>query len=94
MPQKLPQGPFPSEAAASAMQHPSIFIAVLLLINKTFDVLAYLLGPVGASLRGPGRNLLGWTGIVLIAAAAAWALGEWYGYDWPRIDFSRFRSWR
>ena len=26
----------------------------------------------------------------MLVAAAGWAFGEWYGYDWPKPDLSRF----
>ncbi|HVK11855.1 MAG TPA: hypothetical protein VM597_23990 [Gemmataceae bacterium] len=61
-----------------------------LVVNWVFDALSYLLGPLGAWLRGSGRPVLGWTGVVMILAAAGWAFGEWAGYDWPRVDVARW----
>jgi hypothetical protein len=61
-----------------------------LVLNGLFDVLTYLLGPLGSWLRGSGRTALGWLGILALLAAAAWAAGEWYGIDWPKPDLSRF----
>jgi hypothetical protein len=60
-------------------------------LNGTFNLLTYLLGPLGAWLRGSGRNALGWAGILMLLAAGAWAAGEWVGYEWPAVDLSRFR---
>lgn len=64
----------------------------LIALNVTFNALTYLLGPPGAWLRGSGRSLMGWLGIGMILAAGVWATGEWFGYDWPRIDLSAVRA--
>jgi hypothetical protein len=66
-------------------------LSLLAIVNGAFNLVTYLLGPLGAYLRGPGRNLLGWAGIAMIVAAGVWAAGEWYGYEWPRLDLSKFR---
>jgi hypothetical protein len=81
----------PVESANKDREIGSVFHAVLALSNGTFNLITYLLGPLGAYLRGPGRNLLGWIGIAMVVAAGAWAVGEWYGCDWPRPDFSKIR---
>ena len=65
-------------------------VQLLRVLNGTFDILSYLLGPLGTWLRGPGRNVLGWCGFLMLATAATWAAGEWYGYDWPKVDLARF----
>ncbi len=54
-------------------------------INGLFDILTYLLGPLGGWLRRPmGRNALGWLGILMILAAGSWAAVDWFGVDWKR----------
>lgn len=68
----------------------SFAVALLKLLNGIFDLICFLLGPLGMWLRGPGRNAVGWIGIAMILAAGVWAFGEWSGYEWPRIDLSRF----
>lgn len=90
---EIPAGPapIPGQPPPSTVEPPdSLPIQLLVLLNGTFNVLTYLLGPVGTWLRGPGRTALGWCGILLLLAAAAWAAGEWIGYDWPAVDLSRF----
>jgi len=55
----------------------------LLWINQVFDVGTWLLGPLGRWLRGTrGRFFLGWIGLGLLAAAAAWAVLGWTGWIW------------
>ena len=67
----------------------SLPVHLLVALNGTFNVLTYLLGPLGTWLRGSGRNALGWLGLLMLLAAAGWAAGEWYGLDWPKVDLSR-----
>lgn len=89
---ELPAGPVtvPGQPPPSTAEPPaSLPVQLLVLLNGTFNVLTYLLGPLGTWLRGPGRTALGWCGILMILAAAAWAIGEWAGYEWPAIDLSR-----
>jgi hypothetical protein len=64
----------------------------LILLNGLFDILSYLLGPLGTWLRGPGRTILGLLGIAMILAAGVWAAGEWYGYEWPRGDLAQLAA--
>ncbi|HJZ92860.1 MAG TPA: hypothetical protein VKE40_18445 [Gemmataceae bacterium] len=61
----------------------------LILLNGLFDILSYLLGPLGTWLRGPGRTVLGLLGIGMLLAAGVWTAGEWYGYEWPRDILSQ-----
>jgi hypothetical protein len=69
----LPKGPQPLP----------LVLKPLLWINQLFDVGTWLLGPPGRWLRGPrGRLFLGWTGLGLLAAAAAWAVLGWIGWIW------------
>jgi hypothetical protein len=96
-----PAGPPPAPTASPVFATPvptppaaapgsdSLLVQFLLLLNGTFNALTYLLGPVGTWLRGPGRNTIGWAGIAMLLTAAAWALGDWYGYEWPRPDLGR-----
>ena len=81
----------PGQPPPSTVQPPpSLPVQFLVLVNGTFNLLTYLLGPLGTWLRGSGRTALGWCGILMLLAAAAWAAGEWVGYDWPAVDLSRF----
>jgi hypothetical protein len=71
-------------------QSDSLIVLSLIVLNGVFNLLTYLLGPLGTWLRGPGRGAMGWVGILMIVAAIVWGLGEWYGYDWPKPNLSRF----
>jgi hypothetical protein len=79
----------PTNPSSGTRQTESLFVLSLVLLNGLFNLLTYLLGPLGTWVRGPGRGMLGWAGILMILAAAVWALGNWYGYDWPRPNLSR-----
>jgi len=51
--------------------------------NQAFDYGTVWLGPLGRWLRGfKGRALMGWTGILLIAAALAWVAVEGINWTW------------
>jgi hypothetical protein len=53
----------------------------LLWPNQAFDRYAAALGAPGRWLSGPsGRSVIGWTGLLLLAAAAAWGLLDWMGW--------------
>jgi hypothetical protein len=78
------------QSTSGTQQSQSLFILSLVLLNGLFNLLTYLLGPIGTWIRGPGRGMVGWAGILMLVAAAVWALGNWYGYDWPRPNLSRF----
>jgi hypothetical protein len=55
----------------------------LLWINLAFDGSTAWLGPPGRWLRGPaGRSLLGWGGLLLLAAALAWLAWDGIGWTW------------
>ena len=69
----------------------SMFVWFLIVINGAFNLLTHLLGPLGTWLRGSGRISLGWLGILMVLGAATWALGNWYGYDWPKVPLDRIR---
>jgi hypothetical protein len=90
---EVPVGPalIPGQPPPSTVEPPdSLPVQFLVLVNGTFNILTYLLGPLGTMLRGPGRAALGWCGILMLLAAAVWTAGEWAGYDWPAVDLSRF----
>jgi hypothetical protein len=58
-------------------------VQVLMWTKRAFDRCASRLGPPGRWLRGPhGRAWIGWSGIALLATAAAWAGLEWMGWTW------------
>jgi hypothetical protein len=49
-------------------------------LNRRYDRATDWLGPLGRWLRGrQGRNLLGWLGLVMLAAAVGWALVQFLG---------------
>jgi hypothetical protein len=51
--------------------------------NRVFDSIAYFLGKPGQWLSGPrGRNILGWTGLLMMAAAGLWVVKDWLGWTW------------
>ncbi|HLJ95984.1 MAG TPA: hypothetical protein VKU02_22610 [Gemmataceae bacterium] len=55
----------------------------LVWINRAFDFATGWLGPLGRWLRGPaGRGLLGWVGLLLLAAALAWLAWDGLGWTW------------
>jgi hypothetical protein len=93
----VPAGPAPAPGPTFVEQPPPSQLAPpmpaylwpAVVVNWVFDALSYLLGPLGSWLRGGGRPVLGWVGILMVLAAAGWAFGEWTGYDWPRVDIAR-----
>jgi hypothetical protein len=91
LPYAAPVPYLPGQPPPSTAQPPAALpVQFLVLLNGTFNVLTYLLGPLGTWLRGPGRTALGWCGILMLVTAGVWAAGEWRGFDWPAIDLSRF----
>jgi hypothetical protein len=60
----------------------------LIVLNGVFDVVSYLL-PFGAWMRGSGRPILGWLGILMLCVGIGWGLGEWFGYEWPKVDWEK-----
>jgi len=85
-----PPAPYPvAELVAADRARVSPLVWPLIGLNAVINVLSYLLGPVGAWMRGPGRTPLGWVGIAMMLVAGVWATGEWLGYDWPSLDLSR-----
>ena len=46
-------------------------------VNHLYDSLMGRLGAPGRIMRGTGRTLLGWIGLLLMAAALAWAVFDW-----------------
>ncbi len=84
LPPRISRGPAPElpdpNFPAPARGRLAYWIA--LGFNGLFDVPTYLLGPLGAWLRGPvGRDLLGWSGIFLLMGAIGWGAVKWMG--WP-----------
>jgi hypothetical protein len=85
-PPHLPSIPSPARttAAPEAVAQPPRLawpLRPLLWLNVAFDSGTAWLGPFGRWLRGPsGRALLGWGGLLLLAAALAWI--AWDGMAW------------
>jgi hypothetical protein len=46
-------------------------------INQMYDALMGGLGTPGRIMRGTGRKLIGWIGLLLLAAALAWGVLDW-----------------
>jgi hypothetical protein len=60
---------------------PSLWLRPLFWCNQQFDSWTIPLGPLGRWLRAPaGRNLLGWTGLLLLAVACGLAVYDWFGW--------------
>jgi len=78
----VPQWQAPKPTADESVP---VILWPLVAFNWLFDLLTYLLGPLGSWLRSnAGRNILGWLGIVMIFGALGWAIADWYGIDWTR----------
>jgi hypothetical protein len=55
----------------------------LVWLNQAFDWSTAWLGPLGRWLRGPsGQALLGWSGLLMLAAALAWLALDTLGWSW------------
>lgn len=55
----------------------------LVFCNDSYDRIAVRLGGPGLWLMRPGgRNLVGWVGLLCLAAAAALAALDWFGWTW------------
>ena len=82
----FPGVPTPQWQSPKNVAPPVPFILLPLLgFNRLFDIISYLLGPLGSFLRAPaGRNTLGWLGILMILGAIGWGVADWYGIDWTR----------
>jgi hypothetical protein len=77
-----PQWQIPTATAQPPL--PFLLLPVLA-VNRLFDAILYLFGPLGSLLRQPaGRNLLGWLGILMLLSAIGWGVADWYGLDWTR----------
>jgi hypothetical protein len=71
----------PAPASATGALPLSAWLRPFRSVTQAFDAVTSWLGPPGRWLRGPrGRGLLGWTGVLLLAAAIAWVL--WDAVDW------------
>jgi hypothetical protein len=58
-------------------------LRALLWSNRTFDRCTARLGRPGRWLQGPpGRRLVGWLGIGLLAGSVAWGLSNWFDWTW------------
>jgi hypothetical protein len=75
--------PAPAPVAAPTVVVASWWLRPLLRCNQVYDRCSQLLGPTGRWLRGEhARALLGWVGIVLLAAAVTWVTVEGIGWIW------------
>jgi len=79
----------PISAKSASSPQPSTFDPTPLWLlpfvwcNRAFDGFTVLLGPPGRWLRGSaGRAALGWTGLLMLAAACGLFLGDWFGWTW------------
>ncbi len=77
---RLSLGPLPAEVRGNH-EPDGILWRFLVWGNHLFDRGAGRLGPFGRWLRRPtGRTVLGWAGLVLLAAALGWVLLDWFGW--------------
>src|SRR5262249_41618726 len=66
-----------SELPAGSPRYPPLVSA-----NRSFDRILHVLGPLGRPLTTQlGRDILGWTGVILLLAAAAVGVVGWL--SWP-----------
>ena len=80
-----PSLPHPAAVSKEKVRPPRVAwpLRPFLWVNVTFDHGTAWLGPVGRWLRAPGgRALLGWTGVLLLAAAVAWLVLDEMGWTW------------
>jgi hypothetical protein len=74
-------GDAPADVAVPPPSLDAWLLPPLLWANRTFDRLTLRLGRPGAWLRGKsGRAALGATGLLLLALAAAWLVGDALGW--------------
>jgi hypothetical protein len=62
-------------------------VPVLLLplvgVNRLFDGFVLFFGPFGRALRSPaGRNLLGYSGLLMLLGGLAWGALDYFGWTW------------
>jgi hypothetical protein len=80
----MPTPPWQSPRSAEPPPIPFLLWPIAAL-NGVFNLVTFLLGPLGTWLRRPpGRNALGWLGILLILAAIGWGVADWYGIEWTK----------
>jgi hypothetical protein len=88
-PQVPPTAPEPRPAPAQsaidfrpAEPAPLVLLPIVWL-NRAFDRTALGFGPPGRWLRSPGgRNLLGASGLLMLAGSVAWGVLDWIGWTW------------
>jgi hypothetical protein len=81
--ESLPEARLPEQAARSRERPPAAWLKPLVWCNRLFDACVAPWGPPGRWLsRSAGRNLLGWTGLLLLAATAGLALCDYLGWTW------------
>lgn len=76
----VPSGP----VSVPPPRKPSAFwwLGPFLWINQAFDWTTHYLGPVGRWLRSrPGRNILGWCGVLMMLTGLAWQILLWCGWQ-------------
>lgn len=74
----------PAPAPLPLTLRPSPWLAPLLWLDRGFEAAVGPLGPLGRWLRKPGgRAVLGWAGVLCLAAALALVLLDWLG--WTRL---------
>src|SRR5262249_23722874 len=86
----LPQDEAPTESRVENRQEkrlaegpPAAWLLPLVWGNRLFDACLVPFGPLGSWLRrSAGRNLLGWTGLLMLAATAGLALCDYLGWTW------------
>jgi len=79
---RLAATPVPAQTFPAAARQ-SLWLLPLRAVNGIFDLFALCLGRPGRWLRSSaGRSVLGWLGLVLLAAAGALQVLTWIGWTW------------
>jgi len=81
-PPPIPAARLSSRSATAEPPVPTLLWPIFAL-NRVFDGIVCLFGPLGRWLTYPRvRNTMGWLGVLMILSAIGWAVGEWYGFGW------------
>jgi hypothetical protein len=78
----IPTERFVRSSSPPIAERTPIHQAPLVALNRVFDAVMLCLGPAGQWFcTSAGRNLIGYTGLILLFGSAAWGAAGWFG--WP-----------